>query len=168
MDRRPIAADMHVGADRGVCAPRGRRGGADRHQPGRDDRTRGNDCENLGARYCPAKQDSRSKFRSGCAWLGRSASMAVGILVIVWVLVLRSVYQKKLLEDQQKDATVVLESIQNALSLAEVKYRVGQTDLSPVLQLENVVSSTQMASTSIQLELIANRINLYLALGGAF
>jgi len=94
--------------------------------------------------------------------------MAVGILVIVWVLVLRSVYQKKLLEDQQKDATVVLESIQNALSLAEVKYRVGQTDLSPVLQLENVVSPTRMASTSIQQELIANRINLYLALGGAF
>jgi hypothetical protein len=28
--------------------------------------------------------------------------MVVGILVIVWVVVLRSMYQKKLLEDQQK------------------------------------------------------------------
>jgi hypothetical protein len=28
--------------------------------------------------------------------------MIVGILVVVWVVVLRSMYQKKLLEDQQK------------------------------------------------------------------
>jgi hypothetical protein len=28
--------------------------------------------------------------------------MAVGVLVVVWVLVLRSMYQKKLVEDQQK------------------------------------------------------------------
>jgi outer membrane protein TolC len=55
-----------------------------------------------------------------------------------------------------------------ASSLAKVKYNVGQTDLSPVLQLENVVSSTQMASTYLQQQLIANRINLYLALGGSF
>jgi hypothetical protein len=37
-----------------------------------------------------------------------------------------------------------------------------------VLQLENVVSATQMATTTVEHELIANRINLYLALGGAF
>jgi hypothetical protein len=37
-----------------------------------------------------------------------------------------------------------------------------------VLQLENLVSATQMAGTTVQQELIANRINLYLALGGAF
>jgi hypothetical protein len=37
-----------------------------------------------------------------------------------------------------------------------------------VRQLENVVTATEMASTYVQQELIANRINLYLALGGAF
>jgi outer membrane protein TolC len=54
------------------------------------------------------------------------------------------------------------------LNLAVVKYNIGQTDLSPVLQLENVASATQMATTYVQHELLANRINLYLALGGAF
>jgi outer membrane protein TolC len=61
-----------------------------------------------------------------------------------------------------------LKSTEDALTLARVKYDIGQTDLSPVLQLENVVSATQMASTAVEHELIANRINLYLALGGAF
>jgi outer membrane protein TolC len=54
------------------------------------------------------------------------------------------------------------------LSLAKVKYNVGQTDLSPVLQLENLLTATQMATTYVQQELIANRINLYLALGGSY
>jgi outer membrane protein, multidrug efflux system len=72
------------------------------------------------------------------------------------------------LKDQEKDATDALKSTEDALSLAVVKYNVGQTDLSPVLQLENVVTSTQLASTYVQNQLIANRINLYLALGGAF
>jgi NodT family efflux transporter outer membrane factor (OMF) lipoprotein len=75
---------------------------------------------------------------------------------------------ERYLNDQQKDATDALKSIEDASNLAVVKYKVGQTDLSPVLQLENVVSATQMANTYVQHELIANRINLYLALGGAF
>jgi outer membrane protein, multidrug efflux system len=75
---------------------------------------------------------------------------------------------ERYLKDEQKDATDALKSTEDALSLAKIKYNVGQTDLSPVLQLENVVSSIQMASTSVQQQLIANRINLYLALGGAF
>jgi outer membrane protein TolC len=49
-----------------------------------------------------------------------------------------------------------------------VKYDVGQTDLSPVLQLESVVLATQTAETYLRYELIANRIDLYLALGGPF
>jgi NodT family efflux transporter outer membrane factor (OMF) lipoprotein len=72
------------------------------------------------------------------------------------------------LKDEQKDATDALKSTEDALNLAVVKYNIGQTDLSPVLQLENVVSATQMANTYVQHELLANRINLYLALGGAF
>ena len=75
---------------------------------------------------------------------------------------------ERYLKDEQKDATDALKSTEDALSLARVKYNIGQTDLSPVLQLENVVSATEMANTYVQHELIANRINLYLALGGAF
>jgi outer membrane protein TolC len=61
-----------------------------------------------------------------------------------------------------------LKGTEDALELAKVKYNVGQTDLSPVLQLEDVVSTVQMASIYVQQQLIANRINLYLALGGPF
>jgi outer membrane protein, multidrug efflux system len=72
------------------------------------------------------------------------------------------------LKDEEKDATEALKNIEDALSLAKVKYGIGQTDMSPVLQLENVVTATQIANTYVQQELIANRINLYLASGGAF
>src|SRR5277367_1764859 len=75
---------------------------------------------------------------------------------------------ERYMKDEEKDATDALKSIEDALSLARVKYDIGQTDLSPVLQLETVVSSTQMANAYVQQQLIANRINLYLALGGAF
>jgi len=75
---------------------------------------------------------------------------------------------ERYLKDEQKAATDALKSTEDALSLAKVKYNIGQTDLSPVLQLENIVSSMQMANTFVQQQLIANRINIYLALGGAF
>lgn len=72
------------------------------------------------------------------------------------------------LKDEEKDAIGALKDTEDALALAKTKYTVGQTDLSPVLQLEDLVTETQMASTYVQQELIANRINLYLALGGSF
>jgi outer membrane protein TolC len=75
---------------------------------------------------------------------------------------------ERYLKDEAKDAQGALNSIQDALTLGRVKYDVGQTDLSPVLQLENVVLGTEMATTTIQYDLIANRIDLYLALGGPF
>jgi len=75
---------------------------------------------------------------------------------------------ERYLKDEEKDASDALKNIEDALFLAKIKYTVGQTDLSPVLQLEDVVTATQMANTYVQQELIANRINLYLALGGAF
>jgi outer membrane protein, multidrug efflux system len=75
---------------------------------------------------------------------------------------------ERYLKDEEKDATGALKSTEDALDLAKVKYNVGQTDLSPVLQLEDVVATTQMASIYVQQQLIANRINLYLALGGPF
>lgn len=42
----------------------------------------------------------------------------------------------------------------------------GQVDLSPVLQLEETQLGAQAATTQIQFQLLANRINLNLALGG--
>jgi multidrug efflux system outer membrane protein len=75
---------------------------------------------------------------------------------------------ERYLKAEQKDAADALKSTADALDLATVKYNIGQTDLSPVLQLETVVASTQMANTYLQQQLIANRINLYLALGGPF
>jgi outer membrane protein TolC len=75
---------------------------------------------------------------------------------------------ERYLKDEEKDAIEALKDTKDALSLAMVKYDIGQTDLSPVLQLENVVSATQMANTAVEHELVANSINLYLALGGAF
>jgi multidrug efflux system outer membrane protein len=75
---------------------------------------------------------------------------------------------EKNLRDEETQAATALKDTQNALDLALVKYRIGQTDLSPVLQIEYMVIGTQMASASVQYDLIANRINLYLALGGSF
>jgi outer membrane protein, multidrug efflux system len=72
------------------------------------------------------------------------------------------------LKDEEKDATGALNDTEDALLLAKIKYNVGQTDLSPVLDLEKAVTTTQMATAYVQQELIANRINLYLALGGSF
>jgi outer membrane protein, multidrug efflux system len=76
--------------------------------------------------------------------------------------------REQYMKDEEKEATVALKATKDALALAVGKYNVGQTDLSPVLQLENIVSTTQMAQTYVQQELIANRINLYLAVGGSF
>ena len=75
---------------------------------------------------------------------------------------------EKNLRDEETQAATALKDTQNALDLALVKYRIGQTDLSPVLQIEYMVIGTQMARASVQYDLIANRINLYLALGGSF
>jgi outer membrane protein, multidrug efflux system len=75
---------------------------------------------------------------------------------------------ERYLKDELKDAAYALKNTEDALNLGKVKYKVGQTDMSPVLQLETIVSSTQMANAYVQQELITNRINLYLALGGAF
>jgi hypothetical protein len=75
---------------------------------------------------------------------------------------------EKNLREEDGQASAALKDTQDALALALVKYNVGQTDLSPMLQIQYMVIGSQMASASVQYELIANRINLYLALGGAF
>jgi hypothetical protein len=106
MDRRAFAADMDAGVDCGVCASQDRRGCANHNQPGGDHRTRWGDWENLGACDDFAEQHSRSQLASQWTELGRSPSMVGSILVIVWVLVLRSMDQKRQLEDRKKAGLV--------------------------------------------------------------
>jgi outer membrane protein TolC len=71
------------------------------------------------------------------------------------------------LRDQETQTSSALRDTQNALNFSIVKYKIDQTDLSPILQMQYMVVGTQMESASVQYDLIANRINLFLALGGA-
>ena len=100
----------------------------------------------------------------------RHSPWAEAINVAGWVgVLLAPIWMLALIAAFVRPQTGALKSPEDALNLAVVKYKIGQTDLSPVLELENLVSATQMANTSyVQHELLANRINLYLALGGAF
>jgi hypothetical protein len=66
------------------------------------------------------------------------------------------------LEDRQKAGLVTL----GPANFVTLKGKLGLIS-EQLANLENV-SAPQMASTAVEHELIANRINLYLALGGAF
>lgn len=54
------------------------------------------------------------------------------------------------MRDEEKQASDALKDTQSALDLALIKYQIGQTDLSPVLQIEYMVMATQMASASVR------------------
>jgi outer membrane protein, multidrug efflux system len=55
-----------------------------------------------------------------------------------------------------------------ALELAQIQYRVGSVDLRAVEQNQLVVYSTRMSLLRVQTERLAQRVNVYLALGGSF
>jgi multidrug efflux system outer membrane protein len=57
---------------------------------------------------------------------------------------------------------------ERALTLAEQQYRVGATDLRDVRSQQIELYAVRMQLLSLQGERIAQRINLYLALGGDF
>jgi NodT family efflux transporter outer membrane factor (OMF) lipoprotein len=57
---------------------------------------------------------------------------------------------------------------ERALSLSEVQYRVGSIDLRGVLDEQLRVYGARVQLTSVQAERLAQRVNLYLALGGNF
>jgi len=57
---------------------------------------------------------------------------------------------------------------ERALELAKVQYRVGSTDLRAVEQRQLALYSTRMTLLGVQAERRAQRVNLHLALGGAF
>jgi len=72
------------------------------------------------------------------------------------------------LREQQQDCDAVLKNISRALELERTKYEVGQVDLGPVLSLQGAELGARMATAEVQYELLANRIDIYLALGGGF
>lgn len=72
------------------------------------------------------------------------------------------------LREQQQSMDGVLKNITTTLDIEKTKYQVGQVDLSPVLQLEAAQLGAKAATTQIQYQLLANRLNLHLALGGGF
>lgn len=57
---------------------------------------------------------------------------------------------------------------QEALDLAQVRYRVGSGDLRGVQQQQVAVHSSRVALVRVQTERLVQRVNLYLALGGGF
>ena len=57
---------------------------------------------------------------------------------------------------------------QEALDLAQVRYRVGSGDLRGVQQQQVAVHGSRVALVRVQTERLVQRVNLYLALGGGF
>jgi NodT family efflux transporter outer membrane factor (OMF) lipoprotein len=75
---------------------------------------------------------------------------------------------ERYLREEQQELGAVLENVSRALDLEKTKHDVGQVSLDPVLDLEAAELGAKMANTQIEYELLANRVNLHLALGGSF
>ena len=75
-------------------------------------------------------------------------------------------------ENALRDRYVILEATvrdsARALELAQVQYRVGTVDLRAVEQNQLSLYSARIALLRVQTERLAQRVNLYLALGGGF
>jgi NodT family efflux transporter outer membrane factor (OMF) lipoprotein len=75
-------------------------------------------------------------------------------------------------ENALRDRALLLDaSVQDyarALELSQVQYRVGQVDLQSVEQRQLALYTARMARLRVQTEQLAQRVNLYLALGGGF
>lgn len=69
------------------------------------------------------------------------------------------------LRDEHRQLSAVVENVDRALALEKIKFQVGQVDMGPVLQLEESGLGASAAASQIQYELLANRVNLNLALG---
>lgn len=75
---------------------------------------------------------------------------------------------ERFLREEQQQLAAALNNAEEVYRLEIVKYEVGQVDLQPVLQLESVLLGAKVANTQAQYELLINRIDLHLALGGSF
>jgi len=75
-------------------------------------------------------------------------------------------------ENTLRDRDAILEATirdsERALELARIQYRVGAVDLRTVEQSQLALYSARTARLRVQSERLAQRVNLYLALGGGF
>ena len=71
---------------------------------------------------------------------------------------------------RERDAIleVAIRDNERALELAQIQYRVGVIDLSGVEQHQLSLYVARMSRLRVQTERLAQRVNLYLALGGGF
>lgn len=99
--------------------------------------------------------------RAALALYGQTALQAFGEVEV-------TLSNERFLREEKQDVDAVLKNAEQALGLEQTKYRVGQVDLDPVLQLQAAELGAKAAVTEVQYELLANRINLHLALGGGF
>ena len=75
-------------------------------------------------------------------------------------------------ENALRDREVILAATnrdsQRALELTQIQYRVGTVDLRAVEQNQLTLYSARISLLRVQTERLAQRVNLYLALGGSF
>ncbi len=72
------------------------------------------------------------------------------------------------LRDREAILAAQIGDNERALELAKIQYRVGSTDLRAVEQNQLALYSARIALLRVQAERLAQRVNLYLALGGGF
>jgi outer membrane protein TolC len=72
------------------------------------------------------------------------------------------------LRDRYKILEAAVRDSARALELAQIQYRIGSVDLRAVEQNQLAWYSARLALLRVQTERLAQRINLYLALGGGF
>ena len=72
------------------------------------------------------------------------------------------------LRDRQAILEATVHDSARALELAQIQYRVGSADLRAIEQSQLALYSVRLALLRVQTERLAQRINLYLALGGGF
>jgi len=72
------------------------------------------------------------------------------------------------LTDRQTLLEQLVAQNMRALQLSEIRYRVGNTDLRPVLNDQLKVYSSRTQLVRVQAERFVQRVNLHLALGGSY
>ncbi len=72
------------------------------------------------------------------------------------------------LRDREAILGATIRDSERALELSRIQYRVGTVDLRAVEQNQLALYSARMALLRVQTERLAQRVNLYLALGGGF
>lgn len=72
------------------------------------------------------------------------------------------------LSERSKILEATVRDSERALELVQVQYRVGSVDLRSVEQSQIALYSARIALLRVQTEILAQRVNLHLALGGGF